>query len=165
MSSRRDFLIGSSTLMAIGSVSGVATRAHAAGVGSQDAAVRTGIVITRSDDVIADNFSAAMQYRGLHAVTLQGDPVRQWQARVVPLLEQGGHMLYGLTDWSDFQLLRGLAAELRLRVRQDMVHERSSLENEAGVVSLASALLDAEASAQASRAASHRPVLISWVLG
>ncbi len=53
---------------------------------------------------------------GAQVWALEGDPIRFW--RQLPV--SGARQISGFTRWSDFVLLRGLAAEQRMRVR----HER-----------------------------------------
>lgn len=52
----------------------------------------------------------------LAAMPAETDPLRFWTAQVAPGLRPGAPVL-GVTRWADFLVLRGAAAESRLRVR------------------------------------------------
>ena len=52
---------------------------------------------------------------GQRLLALEGDPVRLWRDS---LADHAGP-LSGLTRWSDFLILRGLAAEKGLRIRRE----------------------------------------------
>ncbi len=57
----------------------------------------------------------AWEARGQRLVALTGDPVRQWRAS----LADAAGPIGGITKWSDYLILRGLAAEQGLRVRSE----------------------------------------------
>lgn len=57
----------------------------------------------------------AEQARGYRLIALTGDPVRLWR----DTLTDAPGPIGGVTRWSDYILLRGLAAEQRLRVRRE----------------------------------------------
>ena len=53
--------------------------------------------------------------RGHRLIALTGDPVRFWRDTLTDATGPIG----GITRWSDYIILRGLAAEQRLRVRRE----------------------------------------------
>lgn len=57
----------------------------------------------------------AQEARGQRLIALNGDPVRFWRDRLANAVGPIG----GITSWSDYVLLRGLAAEHGLRVRHE----------------------------------------------
>lgn len=52
------------------------------------------------------------------ALPARGDAVRFWSAHIAPNLRKGAPVL-GLTGWADYLVLRGMAAERRLRMRAE----------------------------------------------
>lgn len=111
---RRRFLLGSSSALAIGSLP----------VGAALAANRTrsatGLVLYREANEASRYFAAAMSRAGMGAIALTDDLVRQWRSELNQILRDNPLPLYGLTDWSDYQLLRGLAVELRRFPQQEL---------------------------------------------
>ena len=57
----------------------------------------------------------AKQAYGQQLIALKGDPVRLWRDRLAAAPGPIG----GITSWSDYIILRGLAAERGLRVRNE----------------------------------------------
>ena len=57
----------------------------------------------------------ARQARGQRLIALTGDPVRLWRDNV----DRQEKAISGITRWSDYLLLRELAAEQGLRVRRE----------------------------------------------
>ena len=57
----------------------------------------------------------AKEARGQRLIALEGDPVRFWRDS----LRDAAGPIGGITHWSDYVLLRGLAAEQGLRVRRE----------------------------------------------
>jgi hypothetical protein len=57
----------------------------------------------------------AQEVRGQRLVALTGDPVRLWRDS----LADAAGPIGGITNWSDYVILRGLAAEQGLRVRSE----------------------------------------------
>jgi hypothetical protein len=57
----------------------------------------------------------AQEVRGQRLVALTGDPVRLWRDKLGDTTGPIG----GITTWSDYVILRGLAAEQGLRVRSE----------------------------------------------
>jgi hypothetical protein len=55
--------------------------------------------------------------RDARIVVLGDDPVRQWRNESATWLAQPNARLLGITNWPDFLVLRGLAAESRRHVR------------------------------------------------
>jgi hypothetical protein len=53
--------------------------------------------------------------RGQRLIALEGDPVRLWR----DTLRDTPGPIGGITRWSDYLILRGLAAEQGLRIRQE----------------------------------------------
>ncbi len=57
----------------------------------------------------------AQEVRGQRLVALTGDPVRLWR----DMLGEMAGPIGGITNWSDYLILRGLAAERGLRIRRE----------------------------------------------
>jgi non-homologous end joining protein Ku len=50
-------------------------------------------------------------------ITLEADPVRMWRGDLAGVLDQRATRLLGVTRWTEFLLIQGLAAETRRRVQ------------------------------------------------
>jgi len=101
------------TLAAAVSVRG-ATQQVATASGTQASVVlhdrRIGIAPALRSRLVAD---------GAKFIELTDDPVRQWRGEIAALLARPGTRLFGITRWSDYLLIRGLAAESRRHVRHE----------------------------------------------
>ena len=113
---RRQFVTGAAmagTLAAAVSVRG-ATQQVATASGTQASVVlhdrRIGIAPALRSRLVAD---------GAKFIELTDDPVRQWRGEIAALLARPGTRLFGITRWSDYLLIRGLAAESRRHVRHE----------------------------------------------
>jgi len=60
---------------------------------------------------------ARLDGNGARIITLQGDPVRMWRGELGPILDRRDTRMLGVTRWTEFLLIQGLAAESRRRVR------------------------------------------------
>jgi len=80
----------------------IAGRAQAAGILFFDPASATARAMAR-------------QARGQRLIALAGDPVRLWRDNV----DRRERAIGGITRWSDYLLLRELAAEHGLRIRRE----------------------------------------------
>ncbi|MDT8398145.1 MAG: hypothetical protein RQ899_05990 [Pseudomonadales bacterium] len=107
--SRRHFMLGAGSAVALGSLPlnlNAQTRLQL------HSGVR-GLVVYREAQLQGRAFAAAMMAAGLATVTLGEDPVWQWRTQLAATVAGSKAPVYGLTDWSDYQLMRGLCAELR----------------------------------------------------
>jgi hypothetical protein len=60
---------------------------------------------------------ARLRGNGARVITLEGDPVRMWRGELASILDRRETRLLGVTRWTEFLLIQGLAAESRRRVR------------------------------------------------
>ena len=67
------------------------------------------------DPSSAEARATAANMRGHRLVALEGDPVRLWRAH----LAEAPGPLHGVTRWSDYLILRGLAEERGQRLRSE----------------------------------------------
>jgi hypothetical protein len=67
------------------------------------------------DPASAEARAMAKDARGQRLIPLKGDPVRFWRDSLADVAGPIG----GITSWSDYVMLRGLAAEQGLRVRSE----------------------------------------------
>ena len=72
------------------------------------------LVFYRAEDAVSVEFAAAMQSKGMRAVALTDDVVRQWRDELQSLVVDHGYKMLGRTGYADYFLLRGLAAEHRI---------------------------------------------------
>lgn len=119
MPDRRQFMVSMASVMAASSL----PLAHSAKAGLLDSNRQGGVVVYRAGSQQGQNFALALQSSGVTAIALVGDPVRQWRDSLGQVIEAQSEPFYGLTDWSDYQLMRGLAAELRRHVRHESVYD------------------------------------------
>lgn len=106
-STRRQFLAGTGTALALGSLAGLSSGAR----GSSEAQ-RT-LVLYRASEPLAQRFAGLAAACGLPTLALAHDPVRQWRDGLAVLVTEQQFRLTGLSNWADFIILRGLAAEAR----------------------------------------------------
>ncbi|MEY4641167.1 MAG: hypothetical protein RLZZ227_1161 [Pseudomonadota bacterium] len=107
--SRRDFLAGS--LAALGSA-GVPLNAFGA-AGTRKLGEGPALVLYQPHDAHASAFADELATAGFATLALTDDPVRQWRDGLGALVLQQDFVLLGLSNWSDYSVLRGLAAEHR----------------------------------------------------
>jgi hypothetical protein len=83
-------------------------------------AVRPAALFIADSGIEAGQARRMAELAGAFLVTIppRTDAVRFWTAQVAPLLREGAPVL-GLTGWADYLVLRGMAAENRLRVRAE----------------------------------------------
>lgn len=117
MPDRRQFMI-SITTAAAGSLPLV----HSALAGLRSTDSQDAVVVYRPGTQASHDFAMALQKTGVTAIALADDPVRQWRDTLQRRLEARPGPLYGMTDWADYQLMRGMGAELRRHVRHESVH-------------------------------------------
>lgn len=63
------------------------------------------------------DIAARLAGNGAQLLELEVDPVRMWRGAMAPLLAARGTRLLGVTQWPQFLLVSGLAAESGRRVR------------------------------------------------
>lgn len=164
---RRKLLLGSSSLLALGPVAA----ASLPGDGTAMMKLSKGMVVYREAESRSVVFAAALQEAGITPVLLQHDVIRQWRKRELNNVLEGALPIYGLTDWSDFQLLRGLAGEHRRHPGAVEVHPRQALdanERHEWIVQRAMGLLESGnqkgSMLMNGNTGGHRAALLSWVI-
>lgn len=113
--SRRKFIAGSSSLLALSSVSNYL---NAAQPGAQllqttEQSKQAGIVLYKDGDESSKALALEFSDTGMTLVALGIDPVRQWRDGLSEVFADKQQTIIGLTNWSDYMLMRGLAAEVR----------------------------------------------------
>lgn len=113
---RRQFLLGSGSVLAMTAFSLNSQARH-----RLDNVNLAGVVAYRETDKRSVAFASVLGEAGMILLPLAPDPVRQWRDEVKEAISRHQVPMYGLTDWSDYLLMRDLNAELRrFPVRDDM---------------------------------------------
>jgi hypothetical protein len=81
------------------------------------AASRATVVLQDRRLPVPADISARLQGNGAQLLELEADPVRMWRGALAPLLASRDTRLLGVTQWPQFLLVSGLAAESGRRVR------------------------------------------------
>lgn len=113
--SRRNFIAGSSSFLALSSLPNYLNAAELGALKSQFSALnkQVGIVVYKEGDENSLAFASVFADVGMTLVALGIDPVRQWRDGLAAELAAQQQPVIGLTNWPDYLLMRGLAAELR----------------------------------------------------
>ncbi len=122
-SARRRFIKGTGSLVALGSLPGYLT-ANTQMLASTfgDLQQRQGIVLYRDNDIHSRTFADTLFAAGFHPVALTDDPVRQWRNSLEQMSGDNSMPLMGLTNWADYLIISGLAAEQRRHVMLELQH-------------------------------------------
>jgi hypothetical protein len=107
--SRREFLAGTALALTSASIP-LSTFAAAT---TRKLGARPALVLYQRHDVHASAFADELAAHGFATLALTDDPVRQWRDGLGQLVMQQDFALVGLSNWSDYSVLRGLAAEHR----------------------------------------------------
>ena len=121
MPDRRQFMLSMASVIAVSSL----PLTNSANAGLSGSTPQGGVVVYRPGSQHSRDFASVLQSSGVTAIALVGDPVRQWRDSLQQVIAEQSEPFYGLTDWSDYQLMRGLAAELRRHVRHESVFDDS----------------------------------------
>ena len=113
---RRQFVTGAAMA---GTLAAAATVHGSTGVSTTEAASQASVVLHDRRIGIDPALRARLVEGGARFVALTDDPVRQWRSEIAALLAQRGTRVFGITQWSDYLLVRGLAAETRRHVRHE----------------------------------------------
>lgn len=123
---RRQFVAGAAlTGTATLASTGLAATGPAAAVPAPDAfpalhgTERVSVVLHDPRIQIEPAVRARLEARGARFIELTDDPVRQWRGDLADLLSDPSTRLYGVSNWPDFLMVRGLAAESRRHVRHE----------------------------------------------
>ena len=122
-SARREFIKGTGTLVALGSLPGYLTantellKTTLSGMQQRQA-----LVIYREEEINSLAFADTLSRAGIKAVALSDDPVRQWRNSLSQLMGNKGLPLMGLSNWPDYLMISGLAAEHRKHVILEIQH-------------------------------------------
>lgn len=107
--SRRDFLAGTAAALTAATVPSApliaGTTRHIDG--------QPALVLFQPHDAQAKAFADECATAGFATLALTDDTVRQWRDGLGRLVQQDDFVLLGLSNWSDYSVLRGLAAEQR----------------------------------------------------
>jgi hypothetical protein len=114
---RRQFIAGTGTALALGSMPGLG---HAAWSQST-------LVVYRANEPLARRFAELAAAAGHTTLALSNDPVRQWRDSLGALVTEQQFRLTGLSNWADFTILRGLAAEARRFPQLLTRHDKAQL--------------------------------------
>lgn len=165
--SRREFLAG--TAMALTSA---AVPLPVLAANTRKLAGRPALVLYQAHDPHATAFADELAAAGFSTLALTDDPVRQWRDGLGRLVTEENFVLLGLSNWSDYTIVRGLAAEHRRfpmleRQQRKMAGTAWARQQARDLLTLADAsdlqeaLLKLKASASAHSTA---PSLFSWVV-
>jgi hypothetical protein len=165
--SRREFLAG--TALALGSA---AVPLHVLAANTRTLAGRPALALYQAYDAHATAFADELAAAGFSTLALTDDPVRQWRDGLGRLVLEENFVLLGLSNWSDYSLMRGLAAEHRRfpmfeRQQRKMAGTAWARQQARDLLALADAgdLRKALAEMQSRTSAQHSaPSLFSWVI-
>jgi hypothetical protein len=123
MKDRRRFMKNTGSLAALGSLPAYLT-ANPAELKSplNELQQHQGIVLYREALTHSVAFADTLANAGLKAVALSDDLVRQWRGGLGEELSVAGKPVLGLTNWTDYFVISGLAAEQRKHVLLEMQH-------------------------------------------
>lgn len=166
--SRRDFLAGTAAAMTAASMPLPALAASSL----RRFAGRPLLVLYQAHDADAAAFAGEFNAAGFATLALTDDPVRQWRDGLGRLVREDDLLLLGLTNWSDYSMLSGLAVEeRRFPLFQSRLNKRAGTpwarEHARALLALADAgdaqqaLRELGRTAQAPGAA---PSLFTWII-
>ena len=122
-SGRRGFIKGTGTLVALGSLPGYLTaNTESLQATLGDLKQRQGIVLYKKSDLHSLAFADTLSQAGIKPVAMSDDLVRQWRDGLGELVRQSAQPIMGLGNWSDYFVIRGLAAEQRKHVVLELQH-------------------------------------------
>jgi len=122
-SDRRKILKGTGSLVALGSLpayltaNGEELKSTIGGLQHQ-----IGAVLYRAEEKSSLAFAETFARAGLETIALTDDLVRQWRDGLGDKIHQTGLPVVGLTHWTDYLMVNGLAAENRKQVLMEMQH-------------------------------------------
>lgn len=106
--SRREFLAGTAVAL-----TSAAVPLNVLAANTRKLAGRPALVLYQAHDAHATAFADELAAAGFSTLALTDDPVRQWRDGLGRLVTEENFILLGLSNWSDYTLVRGLAAEQR----------------------------------------------------
>jgi hypothetical protein len=106
--SRREFLAGTALALTSAAVPLPVLAAN-----TRKLAGRPALVMYQAHDAHATAFADELAAAGFSTLALTDDPVRQWRDGLGRLVLEENFVLLGLSNWSDYSIVRGLAAEHR----------------------------------------------------
>jgi hypothetical protein len=106
--SRREFLAGTAVALASAAVPLPVLAAN-----TRKLAGRPALVLYQAHDPHATAFADELAAAGLSTLAMTDDVVRQWRDGLGRLVTEENFVLLGLSNWSDYLVVRGLAAEHR----------------------------------------------------
>jgi hypothetical protein len=106
--SRREFLAGTALALTSAAVPLPILAAN-----TRKLAGRPALVMYQPHDAHATAFTDELAAAGFSTLALTDDPVRQWRDGLGRLVCDENFVLLGLSNWSDYSIMRGLAAEHR----------------------------------------------------
>jgi hypothetical protein len=120
--SRRQFLAGAG----VAGAAGAAAASPAGSVLAADEAAGSATVVLHDPRIaLPADVAARLKANGARVIALDDDPVRLWRTEIGAVLGQPDTKLFGLTRWSDYLIVRGLAAETRRHTRHEQHHADS----------------------------------------
>jgi len=121
-STRRQFVAGAAltgTVTLAASAQASAEAAPPSLSSLEGAALRANVVLHDPRIQIDPAVRARLEASGARFIELAQDPVRQWRGELAGVLADPGTRLFGVSNWPDFLMVRGLAAESRRHVRHE----------------------------------------------
>ncbi len=112
---RRAMLLGAGAGLA-GTMAVNTAAAQSAGSLQEDAFAAATIVLQDARLPLPADVRARLGRNGARVITLEADPVRMWRGELRPILDRRDTRMLGVTRWTEFLLIQGLAAESRRRV-------------------------------------------------
>lgn len=121
--SRRRFIKGTGTLVALGSLPAYLSADTVALRSTLDVLKkRQGIVLYKESELHSLAFADTLSQAGLKPVVLTDDLVRQWRDGLGQLIEKTRQPILGIGNWADYLVINGLAAEQRRHVLVELQH-------------------------------------------
>ena len=116
---RRQFVTGAAMAGTLVATTAATTAVSASGVSAVEAAGQASVVLHDRRIAIDEALRARFLGGGATFIELTDDPVRQWRGEIAALLAHPDTRLFGITQWSDYLLVRGMAAETRRHVKHE----------------------------------------------
>jgi hypothetical protein len=106
--SRREFLAGTAVALTSAAVPLPVLAAN-----TRKLANRSALVLYQAHEPHATAFADELAAAGFSTLAMTDDPVRQWRDGLGRLVLDENFVLLGLSNWADYMIVRGLAAEHR----------------------------------------------------
>jgi hypothetical protein len=157
---RRGFLQQTAGVVALAAVS---AGSEAAGLVKQPRV----LALYQEQDAVSVAFATALQQQGIAVQALGTDIVRLWRDQLRAQVVRDNVRLVGLTPYTDYFLLKGLAAEERIFPKMEARQTTAQVNAPDALISHMQEVLatvDQSSPANTTISASTEPSLFSWII-